>query len=88
MDRESAKYLSKLVNKFGKAINKSQGGVKISQFGREDEEKGAEVENERYSFAGKTIKWRTQTVLFTRGINKRNSLTHHDGYANKCGHRE
>ena len=39
VDRESAKYLSKLVNKFGRAINKSQGGVKISQLGREDEKK-------------------------------------------------
>lgn len=61
MDRESAKYLSKLVNKFGRAINKSQGGVKISQLGREDEEKGAGVENERYSFAGK--KARTSNKL-------------------------
>ena len=51
VDRESARYLSKLVNKFGRAINKSQGGVKISQLGREDEEKGAEVENERKSVA-------------------------------------
>ena len=36
VDRESAKYLSKLVNKFGRAINKSQ---------------GAGVENERKSVA-------------------------------------
>ena len=50
VDRESAKYLSKLVNKFGRAINKSQGGVKISQLGRENEEKGAEVDEVRYSF--------------------------------------
>ena len=51
VDRESARYLSKLVNKFGKAIDKSQGGVKISQLGREDEEtEQSEVENERYSF--------------------------------------
>lgn len=63
MDRESAKYLSKLVNKFGRAINKSQGGVKISQLGREDEEKGAEVENERYSFAGKKARIANRKTL-------------------------
>ena len=39
VDRESAKYLSKLVNKFGRAINKSQGGVDISLLGVEDKEK-------------------------------------------------
>ena len=38
IDKGSAKYLNKLVGKFGKAIDKSQGGVKISQLGREDEE--------------------------------------------------
>ncbi len=61
VDRESARYLNKLVSKFGKAIDKSQGGVKISQLGREDEEQGSEVENERYSFAGK--KARTSNKL-------------------------
>ena len=54
VDRESARYLSKLVNKFGRAINKSQGGVRISQIGREDEEKGAEVDGKRYSI-GKIV---------------------------------
>ena len=50
IDGESARYLSKLVNKFGKAIDKSQGGVKISQLGREDEEtEQSEVENVRFS---------------------------------------
>ncbi len=51
IDKGSAKYLNKLVSKFGKAIDKSQGGVKISQLGREDEEKSAEVEDERKSVA-------------------------------------
>lgn len=52
IDKGSAKYLNKLVGKFGKAIDKSQGGVKISQLGREDEEtEQNEVENERKSVA-------------------------------------
>lgn len=67
MDRESAKYLSKLVNKFGRAINKSQGGVKISQLGREDEEKGAEVENEetgiRFSKSKNEYPYQMQKVI-------------------------
>ncbi|MBO5338241.1 MAG: hypothetical protein J6A96_00920 [Clostridia bacterium] len=50
IDKGSAKYLNKLVGKFGKAIDKSQGGVKISQLGREDEEtEQSEVENVRFS---------------------------------------
>ena len=49
IDKGSAKYLDKLVSKFGKAIDKSQGGVRISQIGREDEEQSIEVENERRS---------------------------------------
>ena len=67
VDRESAKYLSKLVNKFGRAINKSQGGVKISQLGREDEEKGAEVENEetgiRFSKSKNEYPYQMQKVI-------------------------
>ncbi|MBQ8545901.1 MAG: hypothetical protein IJ437_03045 [Clostridia bacterium] len=51
VDRESARYLNKLVNKFGKAIDKSQGGVDISLLGVEDKEKAeqGEVENIRFS---------------------------------------
>ncbi len=48
-DSASTKYLNKLASKFAKAIDHSQGGVKISQLGpNEDEEKKTGVRNERY----------------------------------------
>ncbi len=50
IDKGSAKYLNKLVSKFGKAIDKSQGGVKFSQLGREDEEKNGENSAENVDF--------------------------------------
>ncbi len=49
-DSASAKYLNKLASKFAKAIDHSQGGVKISQLGpNEDEENRLEIEPVRFS---------------------------------------
>ncbi|MBO5379912.1 MAG: hypothetical protein J6A90_06275 [Clostridia bacterium] len=54
VDKASAKYLNKLVNKFGKAIDNAHGGVSIKSLGGTDEEKkGAEnvdfVDEKRYN---------------------------------------
>lgn len=57
VDKASAKYLNKLVNKFGKAIDNAKGGVKISQIGTGDEEKKTAenidfVDEKRYNKKG------------------------------------
>ena len=39
VDSESIKYLKKLVNRFEKALDNAQGGVKISQIGNADDER-------------------------------------------------
>lgn len=53
VDKASAKYLNKLVNKFGKAIDNAKGGVSIKSLGGTDEEKveQGEVDEERKSVA-------------------------------------
>ena len=49
VDSESIKYLKKLVNRFEKALDNAQGGVKISQIGNDDEEREEKADSSQQS---------------------------------------
>ncbi len=81
IDGESARYLNKLVNKFGKAIDKSQGGVKISQLGRRDEEKNTAenvdfVDEKRYNkTSGAYSQYRSLAMQWANATNTKKGET-------------
>ena len=81
VDRESARYLNKLVNKFGKAIDKSQGGVRISQIGRRDEEKNTAenvdfVDEKRYNkTSGAYSQYRSLAMQWANATNTKKGET-------------
>ncbi len=71
-DSASAKYLNKLASKFAKAIDHSQGGVKISQLGPNEDEEKEKAKN-------------TDTgIRFSKGINEYPYIMQKviDGYIN------
>ena len=67
VDGESIRYLKKLVNRFEKALDNAQGGVKISQIGG-DEDREDKVDDERKSFAG--VKARTANKMTLENAEK------------------
>lgn len=65
---DGIKYLKKLASKFGTAIEKRAGGVKLSQIGDEDEK-----EEKKYSYETLTKKKDLVVVSFTDNVPKKDS---------------